>query len=54
VVSEITLDADAQLVYAQPHMHLRGKDFELRVVTPTKQTTVLKGNWDFEWQIGYQ
>jgi hypothetical protein len=36
-------------------MHLRGKDFELRVVSPSKQmTTVLKGNWDFEWQIGYQ
>jgi len=55
VVSEITLGEDAQLVYAQPHMHLRGKDFELRVVTPGKDaTTVLKGNWDFEWQIGYQ
>ena len=27
---------DAQLVYAQPHMHLRGKDFELRVVSPDK------------------
>jgi hypothetical protein len=55
VVSEITFGEDAQLVYAQPHMHLRGKDFELRVVTPDKSsTTVLKGNWDFEWQIGYQ
>jgi hypothetical protein len=36
-------------------MHLRGKDFELRVVTPDKKmTTVLKGNWNFEWQMGYQ
>ena len=25
--------ADATLVYAQPHMHLRGKDFELRVIS---------------------
>ena len=33
VVSEITFGEDAKLVYAQPHMHLRGKDFELRVVT---------------------
>ena len=32
VVSEITFGEDARLVYAQPHMHLRGKDFELRVV----------------------
>jgi hypothetical protein len=55
VVSEITFGEEARLVYAQPHMHLRGKDFELRVVTPDKQTTtVLKGSWDFEWQMGYQ
>ena len=37
VVSEITLGEDAKLVYAQPHMHLRGKDFELRVVYPNKE-----------------
>jgi hypothetical protein len=55
VVSEITFGEEARLVYAQPHMHLRGKDFELRVVTPDKKTTtVLKGNWNFEWQMGYQ
>ena len=55
VVSEITFGEDAQLVYAQPHMHLRGKDFELRVVTPDKAPqTVLKGNFNFEWQMGYQ
>ena len=55
VVSEITFGQEARLVYAQPHMHLRGKDFELRVVTPDRQiTTVLKGKWDFEWQMGYQ
>ena len=33
VVSEVTLGENARLVYMQPHMHLRGKDFELRVVT---------------------
>ena len=33
VVSELTLGENARLVYAQPHMHLRGKDFELRVVS---------------------
>jgi hypothetical protein len=55
VVSEVTLAQDAKLVYAQPHMHLRGKDFELRVITPDKvTTTVLKGNWDFDWQVGYE
>ncbi|HLG58144.1 MAG TPA: cytochrome c [Vicinamibacterales bacterium] len=55
VVSEITFGEDAKLVYAQPHMHVRGKDFELRVVSPSgESTTVLKGDWNFEWQMGYQ
>jgi hypothetical protein len=55
VVSEVTLGEDARLVYAQPHMHLRGKDFELRVVSSTGESkTVLKGTFDFEWQMGYQ
>jgi hypothetical protein len=55
VVSEITFGEDARLVYAQPHMHLRGRDFELRVVTPGgAPATVLKGDWNFEWQIGYE
>jgi hypothetical protein len=55
VVSEITFGEDAKLVYAQPHMHLRGRDFELRVVSPGKKSqTVLKGDWNFDWQMGYQ
>lgn len=55
VVSEITFGEPARLVYAQPHMHLRGKDFELRVVTPDNRiTTVLKGSWNFDWQVGYE
>jgi hypothetical protein len=55
VVSELTLATEAKLVYAQPHMHLRGKDFELQVVLPNEQSrTVLKGDWNFDWQMGYQ
>ena len=55
VVSEITFGEPARLVYAQPHMHLRGKDFELRVVTPGKEpVAVLKGTWNFDWQMGYE
>jgi hypothetical protein len=55
VVSEVTLQQDAKLVYAQPHMHLRGKDFEMRVIYPTGESeTVLKGKWNFEWQLGYE
>lgn len=55
VVSEVTVGLDdAKLVYAQPHMHLRGKDFELRAVYPTGEgETLLKGKFDFNWQLGY-
>jgi hypothetical protein len=56
VVSEVTVGVDdAKLVYIQPHLHLRGKDYELRLIYPTGETqTVFKGKWNFDWQIGYQ
>ena len=56
VVSEVTVGLpDAKLVYAQPHMHLRGKDFELRAIYPTGETeTLFKAKFDFNWQLGYQ
>lgn len=56
VVSEVTVSIDsAKLVYIQPHMHLRGKDYELRVTYPSGNSeTVFKGLWDFNWQVGYQ
>lgn len=56
VVSEVTVGVDdAKLVYIQPHMHLRGKDYELRAIYPTGETeTVFKGKWNFDWQVGYQ
>jgi hypothetical protein len=56
VVSEVTVGVDgAELIYIQPHMHLRGRDFEVRVTYPTGESeTVFKGLWDFNWQIGYQ
>jgi hypothetical protein len=54
VVSEMTMTTDAKLVYIQPHMHLRGKDYEMRLVYPTGETqTVFKGKFDFNWQMGY-
>jgi hypothetical protein len=55
VVGEITVQQEMKLAYAQPHMHLRGKDFELRLVYPTGESeTVLKGDWNFDWQMGYE
>ena len=55
VVSEVTVGLDdAKLVYAQPHMHLRGKDFELRAIYPTGESeTLFKAKFDFNWQLGY-
>jgi hypothetical protein len=55
VVSEVTVGADnVRLVYVQPHMHLRGKDYELRLIYPTGEVqTVFKGKWDFNWQQGF-
>jgi len=56
VIAESTVGInDAKLVYIQPHMHLRGKDYEIRLIYPTGETqTVFKGQWNFDWQIGYQ
>jgi hypothetical protein len=55
VVSEVTVTADnVRLTYIQPHMHLRGKDFELRLIYPSGETeTVFKAKFDFNWQLGY-
>ena len=56
VVHEVTVTADnARLVYVQPHMHLRGKDYELRVIYPTQETqTIFKGKFNFDWQQGFE
>jgi hypothetical protein len=55
VVSEVTVGLDnVKLVYAQPHMHLRGKDMQLRAIYPTGETQIfLDSKWNFEWQLGY-
>jgi len=55
VVSEVTVTTDnVKLAYIQPHMHLRGKDFEVRLAYPTGETeTVFRGKWDFNWQQGF-
>jgi hypothetical protein len=51
---QANMGVDAELVNVQPHMHLRGKDYELRLIFPTGRTeTIFKGKWDFDWQLGY-
>ncbi len=56
VVGEVTVTADnVHLVYMQPHMHLLGKDMEIRAIYPTGETQVLLyAKWDFNWQQGYE
>ena len=51
-----TLPNDALLLSLYPHMHLRGKSFEYRVVGPDgKGATILRVNdYDFHWQLTYR
>lgn len=55
VDSKFTLQAPATLTSLLPHMHLRGKDFEFRVVYPTGEKEILLKvpNYDFSWQLWY-
>jgi mono/diheme cytochrome c family protein len=54
VVGEATVETEAKLTYVQPHMHLRGKDYELRLIYPTGESdTVFRGKFDFNWQQGF-
>ena len=54
--SVTTFTEDARLVSLMPHMHLRGKDFEYRVVWPDgKADTLLRvPRYDFSWQSNYR
>lgn len=56
VESAITLQADTTVSTLVPHMHLRGKAFEFRVVYPTgeKQELLRVPRYDFNWQLAYE
>jgi hypothetical protein len=55
VKAETTLQNEVQLAWVQPHMHLRAKDYELRAFYPTGESEILlKGKFDFNWQLGYE
>jgi hypothetical protein len=55
VDAEIELAHDVKLTLLAPHMHLRGKDFEYRLIFPTGETqTILRvPRYDFGWQLWY-
>jgi hypothetical protein len=53
---ETTVDEAAKLVWVQPHMHYRGKYYELKVVYPDgrEEMVVRVPNYRFDWQLGYE
>jgi hypothetical protein len=56
VRSSLTLREDSKLATLLPHMHLRGKSFEMRAVYPSGETEVLLNvpRYDFNWQLIYR
>jgi hypothetical protein len=55
VDSKITLQEDSTLEMMLPHKHLRGKDFDFRVVYPDGKTETLLSvpHYSFSWQLSY-
>lgn len=55
VDADFELGHDAKLSALLPHMHLRGKDFEYRLIYPTgeKETILRVPHYDFGWQLWY-
>jgi hypothetical protein len=56
VRGETVVNEPAKLVWVQPHMHYRAKDYELTVVYPSgEEKTILRvPNYRFDWQVGYE
>lgn len=56
VFSQSTFAKDAVILTFMPHMHLRGKDFEYKVVYPDKTEEILLSvpKYDFGWQTMYR
>jgi len=55
VDADFTFGEDVKLVDLMPHMHLRGKDFEYRLVYPDGRVETLLSvpRYDFNWQLFY-
>ena len=56
VSGETVVNEAAKLVWIQPHMHYRARDYVLTVVYPSgEEKTILSvPNYRFDWQIGYE
>ncbi len=55
VEARVTLHAPSTLISLLPHMHLRGKSFEFRVVFPDGRTETLLRvpHYSYNWQLSY-
>jgi len=55
VEAKMTVQDKARIVALNPHMHLRGKSFEFRIVPPNGESQVLLRvpHYDFSWQLQY-
>ena len=53
--SSFVFEEDAHLYSFMPHMHVRGKDFEYKLVYPdgTSKLLLRVPKYDFNWQISY-
>jgi hypothetical protein len=53
--ARLTFGEPVELVYIQPHMHVRGKNMTVRLVYPngSSQTLLSVPHYDFHWQIIY-
>jgi hypothetical protein len=56
VRGETVVNDPAKLVWVQPHMHYRAKDYELTVVYPSGEGKLVLRvpNYRFDWQVGYE
>jgi hypothetical protein len=55
VESKFTVQRDVTLLGFLPHMHLRGKDFEYRIIYPNGETVKALSvpHYSFSWQLSY-
>lgn len=56
ITADTTIGEPAKLVWVQPHMHYRGKDYDLKVVYPSGEEMDLLRvpRYRFDWQVGYE
>jgi len=56
VKAKISFDDDSHITSLMPHMHVRGKDFMFRLVSPDGKTKTILSvpKYDFNWQTRYE